>query len=148
MVQDVCGVQLMFVGWMQLGAALGTHATAAGQLSALCEMHEVTYQVHAQPCMQGSGDAACLLCMLGAVNCKHARCNWASVSVPHSWAAASLCSLHRAGCQGCHPFDMECCIVSPLAQAAEWKTFKRGREGVVQSAAVRVSFLADVRQPG
>jgi hypothetical protein len=23
--------------------------------------------VHAQPCMQGSGDAACLLCMLGAV---------------------------------------------------------------------------------
>jgi hypothetical protein len=23
--------------------------------------------VHAQPCIQGSGDAACLLCMLGAV---------------------------------------------------------------------------------
>jgi hypothetical protein len=23
--------------------------------------------VHAQPCMQGSGDAACLLCLLGAV---------------------------------------------------------------------------------
>jgi hypothetical protein len=25
--------------------------------------------VHAQPCMQGSGDAVFLLCMIGAVNC-------------------------------------------------------------------------------
>jgi hypothetical protein len=34
--------------------------------------------VHAQPCMQGLGDAACLLCMLGAVIFIHVNSGWES----------------------------------------------------------------------
>jgi hypothetical protein len=42
---------------VHMSLATGTHL-AGSQLHAT---------VHAQPCMQGSGNAACLLCMLGAV---------------------------------------------------------------------------------
>jgi hypothetical protein len=49
--------------------------------------------VHAQPCMQGPGDAACLLCMLGAVLL------YTAAATPRTWAcgahhACMLCQLH------------------------------------------------------
>jgi hypothetical protein len=46
--------------------------------------------VHAQPCMQGSGDTACLLCMLGAVYFTYTHAHLAAVSCTSQANASSL----------------------------------------------------------
>jgi hypothetical protein len=55
--------------------------------------------VHAQPCMQGSGNAACLLCMLGAVHVhKHVACLIAGALLcRRNTPAASRVDISRVG---------------------------------------------------
>jgi hypothetical protein len=111
-----CGLQASGWPWRQaLRKAFKTFAAFHGSLpqADCCLLHVQ----HAQPCMQGLGDAACLLCMLGAVifhmlmSCVCCREEWIALCL----LSHSLCAVYFV----CLPGGVKCAGVF-LSMCEHW----------------------------
>jgi hypothetical protein len=119
--RDTCSMhpllpEVQFVQWLQIMAGLVTrcdesvvtlHMDCTCVTSIAENTHKEHYSgwrhlfMHVQPCMQGSGDVACLLCMLGAVNFinQEPRASQAQGTAPSTWITLrSASSLLHSDC--------------------------------------------------